>query len=78
MPNLTELSEGQTALRTVEHDWNAAAKDQRLVHEPTRPLSTRNLTYSKSRWNGVTATWTPRNCTDNGPLICGSWLSRET
>jgi len=27
MPDLTELSEGQRALRAVEHDWNAAAKD---------------------------------------------------
>jgi uncharacterized protein (TIGR02246 family) len=27
MPDLTNLSEGETALRAVEHDWNAAAKD---------------------------------------------------
>ena len=26
MPDLTELSEGETALRAVERDWNAAAK----------------------------------------------------
>ena len=26
MPNLTELSEGETALRTVERDWNAPAQ----------------------------------------------------
>src|SRR5499427_4305016 len=26
MPNLTELSEGETALRAVERDWNAAAQ----------------------------------------------------
>ena len=27
MPNLAELSEGETALRAVERDWNAAAQD---------------------------------------------------
>ena len=26
MPDLTELSEGETALRAVERDWNAAAQ----------------------------------------------------
>ena len=26
MPDLTEQSEGETALRAVEHDWNAAAQ----------------------------------------------------
>ena len=26
MPDLTELSEGETALRAVEHDWNSAAQ----------------------------------------------------
>ena len=27
MPDFTELSEGETALRAVERDWNAAAQD---------------------------------------------------
>src|SRR5262249_33421742 len=27
MPDLAELSEGETALRAVERDWNAAAQD---------------------------------------------------
>src|SRR5262249_7950763 len=27
MPDLAELSEGETALRSVERDWNAAAQD---------------------------------------------------
>lgn len=27
MPDFTNLPEGETALRAVEHDWNAAAKD---------------------------------------------------